>query len=60
MYSSSLVVAFGSGIEVIELALSGKRSVAMRKVSLLVATEDDRLVKALARKGGVNPSDDHT
>ena len=44
----------------IELALSGKRSVAMRKVSLLVATEDDRLVKALARKGGVNPSDDHT
>ena len=48
MYSSSLVVNFGSGIDMIELELSW------------LAEEEDGLEKVLARKGGVNPSEDHT
>ena len=53
-------MAVGSGIEVIELELSWNRSVAMHELSLLLAAEDDRLVKVLARMGEVNSSDDHT
>ena len=54
-------MAVDSGGEVIELELAWNCSVvAMREVSLLQAAEEDRLVKVLARKGGVNPSDDNT